>query len=349
MLPCACTLPFSYTADAEIRTMVKQHPLTEQKRRDELDQAFKIIMSDGYILAPVLEEVIDEFRGRGTEYIMSCLDLGADNRTVVMKGTESPSVANGPVIRDTVFDVHLPNSRMVKVIVAVEGESKYDSDQFACARYIYYAARLISDQKGAEFKGDDYRDLKKVIVVWVNINPPKRDMNSLTRYRMTGRCSRKFSKGKDARYCDYIELVEICIGKPGGECPDMMGMLNTLFDSELSNETKKRTMMERYKIALTDRLLGGIDRMTSLTEQHLQSLTERWFDEKHKEWNEEGFQKGLEQGRLEVVNSAVGHVLALISRYGGTVDEAVETLKIAEDIAPEVKRQAEARLNGTSE
>ena len=88
--------------------------------------------------------------------------------------------------------------------------------------------------------------------------------------------------------------------------------------------------------------------MTNLTEQHLQSLTERWFDEKHKEWYEEGFQKGLEQRRLEVVNSSVGHVLALISRYGGTVDEAMETLKIAEDIAPEVKRQAEARLNGTS-
>ena len=84
--------------------------------------------------------------------------------------------------------------------------------------------------------------------------------------------------------------------------------------------------------------------MTNLTEQHLQSLTDRM----HEEWYEEGFQKGLEQRRMETINSVVEHVLGLISRYGGTVDEAVETLKIAEDIAPEVKRQAEARLNGTS-
>ena len=88
--------------------------------------------------------------------------------------------------------------------------------------------------------------------------------------------------------------------------------------------------------------------MTNLTEQHLQSLTDRM----HEEWYEEGFQKGLEQGleqrRMETINSVVEHVLGLISRYGGTVDEAVETLKIAEDIAPEVKRRAEARLNGAS-
>ena len=318
--------------------MVKQRTLTERERRDKLDQAFKIIMSDGYILAPVLREVIEELRGKDTAYILGCLDLGKDRRTVVMRNTESPSVTKGPVLKDTVFDVHLPDSRMVKVIMAVEGESRYDSDQFACARYIYYAARLINDQKGIEFEGDDYRDLKKVIVVWVNLNPPKRDMNSLTRYRFTGECSNEFSIGKGVRYCDYIELVEICIGESGEGSPVMMGILNTLFDSEIPNESKKKTMQEKYNIKLTNRILRGIDKMTSLTEQHLESLTKKMYEE----WHEEGIQQGRE---LESIDSSVKHVLALISKQGCPIDDAMSILGIEESIAPEVRRQVEARLD----
>lgn len=321
--------------------MAKYQNLTEQQRRDEMDQAFKIIMSDGYILAPVLGEVIEELRGKDTADILKCLDLGEDHRTVIMKGTESPSVSKGPVIRDTVFDVHLPDSKKVKVIVALEGESKYDSDRFACARYIYYASRLISDQKGVEFIGDDYRDLKKVVVVWVNLNPPKRDRNSLTRYHIVGECSTEYSIGKGARYCDYIELVEICLGKSGEGCPDMMGILNTVFDSELSNASRKRTMKERYKIALTDRLIREIDNMSSLTEQYLQSLS----DQKYEEWHEEGFQQGIQQGvKQGSIDSAVKHVYALVSGKGFSVDEAIAVLQIDEDMLPDVKERVEAKL-----
>ena len=88
--------------------------------------------------------------------------------------------------------------------------------------------------------------------------------------------------------------------------------------------------------------------MTSLTEQHYQSVYDQLSEELHEKWNKEGYQKGLEQGRKLAIDSAVEYVIALISRYGGSVDEAISTLGIQEAIAPEVKRQAEARLCGTS-
>ena len=354
--------------DHETVNMDNHGFLTEQERRDEMDQAFKIVMSDGYILAPVLEEVIDELHGKDTEYILSCLDLGKDKRTVLTKGTESPSVTKGPVVRDTVFDVHLPDSRKVKVIVAVEGESKYDSGLFACARYIYYAARLISDQKGVEFTGDNYRDLKKVIVVWVNLNPPMRDYNTMTRYRMKGECSRDFEIGKGVRYCDYLELVEICIGKSSEGRSDMMGILNTVFDSSLSYESRKETMMERYKIPLTDRILRGIEKMANLTEEYLQSLYDQYYDEWHEKAMKQGIQEGLQQGREQglqqgreqglqeglqqgrrqgIIEGYANVALVMVTEKGYSVDDALVAIRVDEGLEPEVRRQVETKLSQT--
>ena len=325
--------------------MVTTRILSEKQRRDEIDQAFKIVMSDGYILAPVLGEVIDELRGKDTESIMRCLDLGKDKRTVIMKSAESASISKGPVIRDTVFDVHLPHSKKVKVIVAVEGESRYDSDSHAFARYIYYAARMLSDQKGIEFVGDNYGDLKKVVVVWVNLNPPKRDRNSLTRYRMNGECSAEFSIGKCARYCDYIEIVEICIGKADEGYTGMMGILNTVFDNSITDDEKKDEMWKKYNIALTDRTLRGINKMANLTEEYMQSLYDQCYEEWHDEGREEGIQQGMVLGKIEGIALAVS---ALVSERGYSIDDAVAELRIDKEIIPEVKRKAEARLRQVS-
>ena len=88
------------------------------------DQAFKELIHDGYILAAIIGGVIPEFKGRTRDEILKCLQTGANGRYVKGRDTESVSSENGPIIRDSVFDV--------KLIIADRQRSaavRYDDDR----------------------------------------------------------------------------------------------------------------------------------------------------------------------------------------------------------------------------
>ena len=39
-----------------------------------------------------------------------------------MRNSESPSVSNGPIVRDIVYDVNIPGNKEIKVIVNLEAQ-----------------------------------------------------------------------------------------------------------------------------------------------------------------------------------------------------------------------------------
>lgn len=147
------------------------------------DQPFKMIMSDGVLTSNILGEFVEELKGKDPEFIMSCLDLTSEKK-IRMRNSESPSVSNGPIIRDIIYDVNIPGNKEIKVIVNLEAQLDPNPGYPLNARATYYLGRSISDQK-AEM-GNDYSRLSKVYSIWFVMNPPKELSNSVIRYKMEG-------------------------------------------------------------------------------------------------------------------------------------------------------------------
>ena len=156
------------------------------------DQAFKELIHDGYILAAIIGGVIPEFKGRTRDEILKCLQTGANGRYVKGRDTESVSSENGPIIRDSVFDVKLPESEGdMEVIVSIEGQGPGMSEAELVNREQIYSSRLICDQGNGMRNSDLYKNLKKTVSIWVKLSPGASEKNRIVHdYRV-----REFSDG----------------------------------------------------------------------------------------------------------------------------------------------------------
>ncbi|AMH94843.1 hypothetical protein AR505_1125 [methanogenic archaeon ISO4-H5] len=88
-----------------------QKPDTGNQETDvsvKTDQAFKSIIKDCDILAALLKGLVPEFKNLDKAEIIGCLPLESDGRTVIGRNVESPSVYNGPIFLDSLFDVKSP-------------------------------------------------------------------------------------------------------------------------------------------------------------------------------------------------------------------------------------------------
>ncbi|MBO5547768.1 MAG: hypothetical protein J5920_03300, partial [Candidatus Methanomethylophilaceae archaeon] len=87
---------------------------------------------------------------------------------------------------DSLFDITLPDNEKVKLILNVEGQADPNPGYSLVDRALFYASSIIADQRGKDFSGDHYEDLKKVYSVWCVLQPRDKDRNSIIRYRVQG-------------------------------------------------------------------------------------------------------------------------------------------------------------------
>ena len=167
-------------------------PKTESKGKaigTTLDQTFKTIIHDSNVLSWIIRENVDELSGKNIEEIKKCLDIGEDGRTVIGRETEYASSESGSIVADSVFDVRVPGTgESVSVIVNVEAEHDPRPKGYPLGkRAEYYMARMVSAQKGKEFTGSDYGNMRKVYGIWCILGPKVRDRNTVIRYGMEPR------------------------------------------------------------------------------------------------------------------------------------------------------------------
>ena len=151
-----------------------------------MDSAFKEIMSDSSILSNVLEPLIDEFHGKDVEYIRSCLPVEEGNRKIVKLDTEFGINGQPPVRLDNVFEVKIPGGETMTIIIDLEGQTNNRPGYSIENRALYYASCLIESQKGRYFDSDHYENMRKVMSIWIMMDPVKEDRNTVTRYRLNG-------------------------------------------------------------------------------------------------------------------------------------------------------------------
>ena len=185
-----------------MRTESVQDILSAGAIGEKYDQAMKKVWRNREILAPLLQVCVEEYESESIEDIMRYINaesISYDTPVsdlppqIVEMATEMNSTAERPVTFDMKFLAKNPKLStedvMVRIHIILDFQNKFhptDSDGKAYLiedRASYYAARGLSSQLGPVTNKTNYRELEKVISIWiVSEDVPKRLQNTVSRY-----------------------------------------------------------------------------------------------------------------------------------------------------------------------
>ena len=162
------------------------------------DEACKELFQNKEIIAPVLKEVVPEYRNFSVEEVIrfidgdSIKDIPVDDVSVRVNqlSTEMESVSDKLIRYDTHFKAVNPllsdENLCIHLHIDLEVQNNYrptDPSYPVIKRGIYYAAREISCQLGVLTRQTNYDDLEKAYSIWIcNERIPQKLQNTVTMY-----------------------------------------------------------------------------------------------------------------------------------------------------------------------
>ena len=165
------------------------------------DEACKMLFLNKEILAPVLKQVVPEYKDCTVDEIIDCIDEASikddpvDDVSVMADAlpTEMTSVSEKLIRYDARFRAVNPRltTQSIRFYLHIDIEVQNDyapsNPRYPIVkRGIYYAAREISSQLGVLTEKTNYADLQKVYSIWIcNENIPKELQNTVTSYTLT--------------------------------------------------------------------------------------------------------------------------------------------------------------------
>ena len=313
--------------------------ITEAAGRPSLDQRFKAVISDSDVLSWILRGNVDELKGRSIDEIKSCLEIGADGRTVIGRDRIYESEDEGRVELDTAFDVNIPDSDgPISVIVGIEGQSDPNPRYSLGKRAEYYLARMVSSQKNREFTGADYGSIRKTYSIRCILDPSKRDTNSVVRYRM-GPEIEFTERDVEPIVLNTFNAIFVYIGEYEDGLPEGLGFLSAMF-SDMDNTERRELVSKRFNIELNDDILESVKGMSIDQDRynygHRVGLAEG-LAEGRAEGLAEGIARGLAEGKAETIEMMSTFVMSEAVHMGTSFDEALDIISIPESYREEVK------------
>lgn len=194
---------------------------TDQSAR--YDAACKRLLSQKIILAWIMKSCLKEYRDCDVKeiaekYIEGTPQVGmvpvAPDETNAPRirgmGSQDTSLTEGSSVYDIRFRALAPSSNeLIQMIINVEAHNKFNPGYPLVKRGIYYCGRLLTSQNGTEFVHSEYQKIKKVVSIWVCMDPPKERRNTITRYHLTEENLIGHVKEPVQNY-DLIVVVMVC-------------------------------------------------------------------------------------------------------------------------------------------
>ena len=291
--------------------------------RAKLDTAAKKLVKHRVILAEILKECTDEFKDFDLKYIQdNCFvgevkmdivsvdqDIPDADTSVVGSDTEDASIKEGTIRYDLIFDAVVPDTqKQIRMVINVEIQVSTDLPYSIVTRAIYYAARLVSRQKGTVFTNSDYQKIQKVYSIWICPDPKKMNANSIAEYGITQQKVIGRVKEKVENY-DKIKIIILSVNDEGMENRNtIIRLLNTLLSTTESVENRKKILQNDFNISMTKEIEEEVAEMCNLG-----MAVEL-----------KGVEKGVELTRLEDIKS-------LMKTLNLTIQQAMDALQVPKE------------------
>lgn len=301
--------------------------LRAAQQRVQYDASCKRMLSEKIILAWIMKYCVKEYadctvHDIAEKYIEGEPQVGeipvAPDETNIIRGmnTEDVSITEGTVYYDIRFFAAAPVSgELIRLIINVEAQSDFYPGYSLLKRGIYYCARMISAQYGAEFTKANYDEIKKVYSIWICSKPPKERANSITRYYITEENLIGSVKEKVKNY-DLLSVIMVCLGEPSDEkTAGLLRLLDILLSHELPLERKRHVLDEEFHIKMSHKLEGEVNTMCNLSQGILN----------------EGIERGRLEGRAEGRElNEIANIRTIMKKTGWNLKQTMEFLDVPE-------------------
>lgn len=315
-------------------------------RRNILDSNFKQLMHNTDVLSKLVGDWVTELKDKDPEYIRKCLSPASDN--IPGRNAELINSRGRKSELDSLFDITLPDNEKVKLILNVEGQADPNPGYSLVDRALFYASSIIADQRGKDFSGDHYEDLKKVYSVWCVLQPRDKDRNSIIRYRVQGSMEWSSDERTDIPISDRLEILVVNIGWADSKAPNtMMGIMNTMFSSELSENERNDALSINYNIQINNILSRNLEaiRMTLTLDEELENYRnreaynramEKAIPVAEKIAMEKAMEKAMEEASETIIEEISKVTLNVMDSLDITIDEALGIMDLEEPMRSKV-------------
>ena len=285
----------------------------------QYDEQCKKVLGDKNVLSWILQRTVREYAGMNREEIMKCIEgepeIGSrrvnpgETNASQITGMANEDKVNeeGTIFYDIRFFAWIPKSReKIRLIINVEAQKKYHTGYSLTTRGVFYGARMISAQLGTEFEIPEYDKIKKVYSIWICMNAPQYIGNAISEYKLEKTDLIPGIPDRRKEY-DKLSVVMVCLNTKKETEDQFLGMLQTLFNTELAEKEKKERLEQEYEIQMENGFGKELSLMCNLSD----TVEERGIQKGIEKGIEEGREKGSEKGKLEMLFSLVrDHVLS---------------------------------------
>ena len=291
------------------QTTMAQDLDTWQEER-KLDEACCRLVANKVILARLLQAVVQEYQDcsaaelehnylEGEPAILSsAVDQDApDPGRIKGETTVDKSQTEGTIAYDILFSAYSPKRKQdSQVIINVESQNQWNPGYSLTKRAAYYAARMLSRQKGTVFTGSNYGKLQKVYTIWICLEPPKKKQDTITVFSMEPEHLVGNAEYGKMNY-DMATVIMVCLGETERREKDILRLLGVLLSPEIRPGTKKKILEQEYGIPMTVEMEKEAENMCDYGRGLARKYAEKGMAE--------GMAKGMEKGRTEGRNEGI--------------------------------------------
>ena len=250
-------------------------------KKAQYDEHAKHLLSHKIILAHILVNPIDEFKGMKPEDVVSYIEgepyIGvvpaepgltnisnpsADKGSKITGlNTENTEINEGMIRFDIIFYVRMKNG-LSQIIVNIEIQKDEPTEYNILNRAIFYVSRMVSSQKQRDFLNSDFDNIKQVYSIWLCLNTNENSLNHIHLVNDSVIGNRRW-KGN----INIVNIVIIGITKEPPESSEqyeLHRLLGVLLSNKLEVNIKLAIIREEYQIPVNDELREDVNIMCNL-------------------------------------------------------------------------------------
>ena len=265
--------------DTEMKNMVRA-----SNKDAQYDEKAKRLLGHKYILAYILVNTVDEFKGMAPKEAVQYIegepfigvvpvepgltnvqkdDSEAKGQRIIGLNSENAEINEGLVRFDIIFYVRMRDG-LSQIIVNVESQKDEPSGYDVLDRAVFYVSRLISSQKERDFVHTNYNDIRRVFSIWICMNLDENSMGyvHLAYDKLIG----------DYQCRGRLDLLNIVLIGLSNELPErderyeLHRLLGALLSKQLSVDEKLEIVGNEYNIPIESSIRRDINIMCNLSQ-----------------------------------------------------------------------------------
>ena len=277
----------------------------------QYDAQAKKIAADKGFLARVLKATVKELREYELPEIERFIEgvevMGISERdeahaeedfmpAIAGMNSEDAAVGAGTIRCDLKFYVLIAGKERIKILINLEVQKSYPKEYDVMPRGIFYCCRTIAGQKNVEFRGDDYNGIKKTYGIWLNLNAPKEEADSIFCVELVPRKIEGNPNPESHRY-DPMNVTLVGLDKDSYQkkATELHGYLGTIFSERLNVEEKLEILREEYGVEPTEEVKEDMESMCNLGEALYAEAYDEAYDEAYKEAYKQAYEQAYEK------------------------------------------------------